>query len=803
MVFNVSGTTYMRLSAVASYGRVPDTSNLLKRCQAVQRLIGDTGQMFGFRFCSLAMTMLIAATGAPSALAQKTDAANTDVFLEEVIVTGRKRGNSESIQNIPLAVTVVSPAQLATQGAANIEDIETLSPNIVIDLATAAPGGGAISIRGVSFDDVERSFEPTVGVVIDGVFLGTNTAQLANAFDFERIEVFRGPQGTIFGRNTVGGTINIQRTRPTGETGARLNATYGDFGRKEFNAVLNLDVTESLALKLFAYDRKTDGYYRNVTLNQDAGANEATNFGLTALLKPNDYFEFLVTLENQEIGGDPAGSSFSNDTDLLCIIPNFLGGAGGTNQCNRELDEDLYTIFGNEPTFIDYDEDAITVQGNYFFDNLELVSITGYRKSDEVVRTDFDATSVDFFATRRAQQYRQFSQELRLAGNFTKNTSGVAGIYYFSNEYQLDQDTLLGPLPSQTPGGSIINALTDHEVESYAVFADFDFSLSESLRLSLGGRYSKDEKKFSRTFLERLAVAPFTGLVSPSNNEVWSELTPRISLDYRKNDDALFYASYSRGYRSGGFNGRANSSLGVAASFKPETVDSYELGGKFTFLDGRVNVNVAVFSANYNDKQEDIVVATTFPAVNPQETITLNVASASIRGFEVDIAAKVSNNIILTGSIGALDASYDEFQIDLNGNGLEDAGEDASGRDLRRAPDFTLSLAADYVVPVGDGDLDFNLRYSFIDDYQTTIVPQPDDFGRNDERGLHLAENDLSASLTYTFENAVGRTYYIRIFGRNLFDETGINSAVSVAGLFTFGGARAPRDYGITIGADL
>jgi iron complex outermembrane receptor protein len=761
--------------------------------------------MVKFRIYTLMTALAVVLMSPLRAVADQQSASDYLVsgdVLEELVVTGRKRSAVENVQNIPLAVTVISPAQLAIQGAANIEDLETLSPNLVIDLATAGPGAGAMSIRGVSFDDIEKSFEPAVGVVIDGVFLGTNTAQLTNAFDFEQIEVFRGPQGTLFGRNTTGGTINIQRSRPTGESGARLNATIGDFGRQEFNAIVNFGVTENLALKIFAYDRQTDGYYRNVTLNQNAGGNQASNFGLTALFSVNDSLVFQLTTENQKIGGDPAGSSFSNNTDLVCQIPSFAGGAGGSEQCSRNLDEGLYTTFGNRPGLLEYDEDAVTLQVQYSLANFELVSITGYRESEELVNTDFDATSIDFFTVRRAQQYKQFSQEVRLAGDFTKNISGVFGVYYFNNEYQLDQDTNLGPIPSQTPSGLTINALTDHQVDSYAVFADFDFSLAENWRLSVGGRYSNDEKTFSRTFLERLPRAPFITQVNPKNNKDWSEVTPRLSLDYRPNDNTLFYGSYSKGYRSGGFNGRANSSFGVAASFAPETVNSLEFGGKFAFVDGRVNLNVAVFSSNYNDKQEDIVVATSFPAINPQETITLNVASASIEGAEIDFKAKVSANLTVTGSIGLLDASYDQFQIDLNGNGTLEVGEDASTRDLRRAPDYTLSVAADYVVPLRNGDLGFNLRYSNIDDYQTTIVPQQSEFGRNDERGLHLSENDLSASLTYSFESAAGKAYYIRLFGRNIFDETGINSAVSVAGLFTFGGARAPRDYGITIGAD-
>ena len=214
-----------------------------------------------------------------------------------IVVTGRLRGD-ESVQDVPLAVTVVSTEQLGAQGALNIEDVETLAPNVIIDPVGAGPGGGAISMRGVSFEDIEKSFEPTVGVVIDGVFLGTNTGQLTNAFDFEQVEVLRGPQGTLFGRNTIGGVINIRRSRPTKEFGLKAEVTLGNYGREEYNAVLNVGDGDVFGLKLFGYDRTFDGYYDNVTLGVDAGSNSNTNIGGTLLFEPTPDLEILLTAEH-------------------------------------------------------------------------------------------------------------------------------------------------------------------------------------------------------------------------------------------------------------------------------------------------------------------------------------------------------------------------------------------------------------------------------------------------------------------------------------------------------------------------
>jgi iron complex outermembrane recepter protein len=698
-----------------------------------------------------------------------------------IIVTGRLRGN-ESVQDVPLAVTVVSPQQLAAQGALTIEDVQTLAPNLVIDPVGAGPGGGAISLRGVSFEDIEKSFEPTVGVVIDGVFLGTNTGQLTNAFDFSQVEVLRGPQGTLFGRNTIGGAINIRRSRPTKELGVRAEATFGNFGRRELNAVVNVGDGDVFGLKLFGYDRQFDGFYNNVTLGQTTGSNSNTNLGAALLLEPDSRLSILLTAEYSEIGGDPAVGSLSNQTDVICrnlgaLIPG---------QCNRNRREDLYTAFANERGLITFDEVALSGEVNWDFGGLKLTSITALRDSNEQVIQDFDATSLAFFQTDRTQEYRQFSQELRLGGEFAQGISGVLGMFYWNNEYQLAQITTLPTGLRQTP-------FTDHSTESFAIFADFDVSLTDRLRLSLGGRYSWDSKQFERT------IAP--GAVF-FNDDSWSQFTPRVSLDYRFNDDILGYASFSRGYRAGGFNGRANSASAVATAYDPETVDSYEAGLKSAFLGGDLIVNLAAFYSKYNNKQEDVVQATPPGSPNPQETVTLNAATATIKGLEIDLRATLFDGFTVTSALGLLDASYDSFFIDLNLNGIQDPGEDASTRQLRRTPDVTFSIAANYEVPVTDrSDLAFNVRFSTVSSYQTTIVAAPGNFGTNDPRGLHQAQPDLAAAVTYTFRTGNDSKAYVRVFGRNLTDQRGLASALPVAGLFTFGTGIPPRQYGVTIGA--
>jgi iron complex outermembrane receptor protein len=740
-------------------------------------MLNYTRLMSGISVGAIAAT---AALTASPVFAQGADAASSDEDENVIVVTGRLRGD-ESVQDVPLSVTVVNTEQLGAQGALTIEDVETLSPNLIIDPVGAGPGGGAISMRGVSFQDIEKSFEPTVGVVIDGVFIGTNTGQLTNAFDFEQVEVLRGPQGTLFGRNTIGGVINVRRSRPTKDFGVKAEATLGNYGREEFNAVLNVGDGDTFGLKVWGFDRSTDGYYDNVTLGTDAGANNNTNFGATLLLEPTPDLEILVTAEKTKLGGDPPVSSISDGTDLICI----LLGAVIPEQCNRNLEDDLYTVFSNFLGDIDYTEDAFSGEINYSFGDLTLTSVTAFRDSDERQTQDFDATSIPFFQTDRSQQYQQFSQELRLAGEVSEGISGVIGLYYFDNEYQLDSTTVL-------PSGASSSNGTDHNTESLAFFGDFDLELSDRLRLSVGARYSKDEKAYRRFVLNGIDL---------SNEDSWKEFTPRVSLDYRFNDDVMGYASYARGYRSGGFNGRGITTTSVQTSFAPETVDSFEVGAKTSFLDGAGIFNVAAFYSEYKDKQEEVVQATPPGSPNPQETVTKNAAGATIKGLEADLRMELAEGFTLSSSLGLLDADYDSFFVDLNLNGTQDAGEDASTRTIRRTPDVTFSVAADYRTPLTNStELALNARLANSSSYQTTIVPAPGNFGANDPRGIHPSTTDVSAAATVSFDLGESSRAYLRVFGRNLLNEKGVSSTLPVAGLFTFAGAIAPRQYGVTLG---
>ena len=751
--------------------------------------------------CALPATLAAATSGVFAApLAAQTvpqTAASTGV--EDIIVSARRR--AESIQDAPVAVTAISPRELTNLSAPDIRDLVGRTPNLVIDPVNAGPSAAAISIRGISFEDIEKSFDPAVGVLIDDVYIGTNTGQLLDFFDFESVEVLRGPQGTLFGRNTTAGVIRLQRTKPTGEFGVRALGTIGNYGRRDLRLVVNTPkLGDLISFKGFWIRAQTDDFYDNQTLGKDYGGRRYDNYGVSARIEKGD-LDIVATWDRiNERSEIDTGSTSQTGLDLICLqvpIPG-LGNIRPTGipdrECDRNIGNDLYTTFSNVPGLATNKGDNVTINGTLDLGGLQIASVTGWRTSRENVRQDFDSTSINFFDTNRAQTYRQFSQEIRVSGDLTDRIDFVTGFYYFNSNYTLDQTTFFGPflqagagLPPQ--GGNIV----DHNSKSTALFADVQWQITDQLRLSVGGRYTWDDKSIFNDFLK-------TGLpiFIADESASWSQFTPRASIDYSFGDQSntLVYASYSQGYRAGGFNGRGQTAESARTPFDPETVDSFELGFKTEFWDNRITFNVAAFLTKYDNKQEEVVRPAPPPA--GQETLVLNAATATIKGLEAEFRARLADRFNLFGSLGLLDARYDEFETLVNG-----VPTDISNRDLRRTPDLSFAIGGDYSVALGGfADLLLTGVYRHVSSLQTTIVGDPLDPTRNDPRGRAQPRDNLDASAGLIFDLGGDRTARVSIFGRNLTDNRGLSSTLPVAGLFTFSAARPPRTWGLELGFD-
>ncbi|MEM9255584.1 MAG: TonB-dependent receptor [Pseudomonadota bacterium] len=732
-------------------------------------------------------TLALAAGLATVLNAPQTPAQTDPLVLEEVMVTARKR--VESLQEVPQAISAMTETEIQASFARDIRDLQGMAPNLVIDKVGAGPGVTAISIRGISHQDVEKSFDPAVGVVLDGVFLGTNTGQELQIFDMERIEVLRGPQGTLFGRNSIGGIINVTRTQPTGEWGARIRGTYGDYDRYDVDGVFNFPkVFDMLSTKLtYTTRQQEEGFYDNVFLGEDVPEVDYESYVGVLLLEPTDALSLKYTYQHDEDDSDTAATSnVSQPDDLLCF---------GFGRCGRSDTEPELGILVTDQNFSNAQSlelDAHTVEANWLLsEGMQLTYLFGYRDTDESTDQDFDSTSIDFFSTSRVQTYDQTSHELRLSDNIGDSIQYTVGGYYWDSKYKLDQTTfyLANILdPNLAPPGTTLLADAEQKTDAWAAFFEVDYFFLEDWTLTLGGRYTEEEKEFKVSNDVDIAgsgfIVPIFSTFGDPGEGDWDEFTPKVSLSWDVNDDMMLYATYAQGFRSGGLNGRAASELTARLTYDPEFVDMYELGMKSNWLNNRVMFNVAAFYQIYDDKQEELVIPSDSAA--GQETITVNAAKATMLGLELDSRALITDSWLVGFNLGLLDAEYDNFKAALEPGGEE---LDLSDLDLRRAPDYTFAVHTNYDMTIGSGVATAQLMYRYRDDQYTTFLNEP--------MGFSKGNGILDASLAYQWEN-----WNLRVFGRNLTDEDETTAALIVGGLFTFQARQEPRIWGVQVTYD-
>lgn len=712
--------------------------------------------------------------------------------LNEIIVTARRR--NESIQTTPVAVTAIAPSQLEASVATKISDLQGLAPNVLITQQSTGAATANISIRGIAFADVEKSFDPAVGVNVDGVYIGTSTGQLLDFFDIASIEILRGPQGTLFGRNTIAGVINVRRTRPTGEFGGKLEASYGSYKSLGLRGVLNLPVVpEVLAVKLFEFHQQDGGFLKEAGTGRKIGATNSENFGASILLTPSPDFDALLTLEQQNQKFKTYNGSLSRTGDVFCDF-----GLLTPDMCNRNNSEDIYTIFKAQDNPGTYRARAATLEMNLDAGFTKFASVTSYRESREKQLADY-STAGNYLGDRR-QKYYQFSQELRASGDLFEGFDYVAGLYYFESRYRLVQFTSI-------PAFGVIDSLQDTtgKSRSQAAFVDFNWEFAPRLRLSGGGRYTHDTKRNINPLLVSAG-----GTLGVRAKESWSKFTPKVSLDYRPTDDLMVYGSWSRGYRSGGFNGRGQTLNSATTPYDPETVDAYEIGVKSEFLDRKVALNLAAFYTDYKDIQQSTTVP--LPVAPFNETLVQNAAGAKIKGIEADIAIRPTPDLTIRGAAGYTDSKFKDYIVgQLVGADVRQF--DLSDVDLIYAPKLTAAINAEYKVPIGENELRFNAGYRFVTRYDQQIAPDPATpipatgtviVAQNDPRLRSDRQNLLDASVSFVFAtNASGAKARVTAYARNLLDDRGSVTSFNVAAfpaLWSFAAAREPRVFGAQLG---
>lgn len=751
-------------------------------------------------------------------------------MIEEVVVTARKL--EESAQDVPISITALT-TELENSSVRNLTDISGYSPNVIVGEDGSRGGGGAnINIRGISptrTDD--NSFDAPIAVVVDDIYLGSLAGQLLENFDLERIEILRGPQGTLFGKNTVGGVINVVRSRPTGEVGGKLRITAGKDGQRELRAVFNTALSDTLALKLFGTDIAYDGFMKNATTDNDVANRDYYNLGATFLWEPNDRFDLLLTAEIfRDDGGlnafqvnyntpkgllpkPPAGSPENDFSDGFNACTVFKA-------CRNTLDTPSYSENDKDHAF-SLDTDALTVKMTYALnDNITLVSVTGHRDVEEYRLYDFDASAAPFITIERWNEYEQTSQEFRLDGRWDKLTL-TAGLYYFNNDFVQDWVTgdgfwasvfrSFGPGSSAAdpvwwgicvngqlgalscdPGvssveGNVTQILYEtQETTSYAAFAQADYRFAPRWVFTAGVRWTREEKDFiaGQAYLsnvERQRMRVFPGGYADLDNE-WTEVSPKVGLTWEVADDSMLFLTYAEGFKSGGFFGvNQNITDFVRDQYDPEFAKTWELGYKSQHLDDRLRLNLTYFRNDFEDKQESIV------ALDPTTNTVLsrfdNAASVTYQGWELETQYVFNEYFRTFFNYGYLDAEYDEFATDINPNDGQDLVEDASYLNPRNAPEFTWGLGLVLSMPFAEGSVDVFAKYTRIDELDAALL--------NLEQSKVDEREDVAASIGYYSDS-----WSLVAFGRNLTDER-FEVFAPIATLFAAGTVNRPRTYGL------
>jgi len=709
----------------------------------------------------------LALTAAPAmaqdAAPQQDEQAGT---LDDIVVTARRR--DERLQDVPVAVTALTSERLENLQASDIGALEGAVPNLTLHEGDA--NNAVIYLRGVGQVDSLAFADPGVGVYVDDVYLGRAQGAFLSVYDVDRIEVLRGPQGTLYGRNTIGGAVKFVSSRLGAEPNGRLEASVGDYNLREvrgaFGGALN-DEGTVLAKAAIAYARR-DGYSENAFDGQDDGDRNQIAGRVSLEYRPSDAFSIRLNLD---------ASSDRPDTSRTPARATPVFGAYPATM------DDPFRVNANFNDLADLDAFGASVTAEYAFsDALTFKSVTAYRSMDYASHLDLDATPDPIFGVYVDENQHQFSQEFQLSYVGDRLTA-VGGLFYF-DETDLTYSGLLGPAI-----GLVTGSINDQHNRSYAIYGQGTYALSERLNLTAGLRYTYEDKDFARTqTLYPTAPTTVPGRTDPGvtltdldTSANWDSLSPKVGLDYEISDDVMGYVSISRGFKSGGFDGRANDADG-ARPYDPETLWAYEAGIKSSLFGRRVTANVAAFWNDYTDLQ---LSSFTADGSGGFEALFTNAGAATIRGVELELAARPVEGLTLNGTIGYLDARYDEY-IGPGGADISDQ------RELVNAPKWSTRLGAVYVAELGaSGRLTFGADAA----WRSKVYPTVSSSEVLAQDGYTLVD----AFLRWTDSND---RFSVELGGKNLTDERYVEQGFDLSDslgyqLAYFG---APRTVRLTVG---
>ncbi len=726
----------------------------------------------------------------PLTLAHAETAPTTDstasALVGEVVVTARKR--SENVQDVPISISAFSGASLAARGMDKIEGLANITPNLTFENNPSFGGAGssaAIYIRGIGQKEFLPTVEPGVGVYLDGVYIASSVGAALDLVDIDHVEVLRGPQGTLFGRNTIGGAISVTTVKPSDVFSSAGEVTTGSYNRIDLKAIENIPITDKLFVKVDVARFQRDGYVPMVYENKELGNVNTDTGRIDIRWLPTSNLEVNLSLEGTRDRNNgpavtlaginltsqvfnpknlpvlPPGSAprpgyyvanppFDAPTDNFAVLNNyeafFLAGknclgldpynAAGANipACYNNQYVSSRVNYGTAPTYSDTDlwDASGTVDWN--LGPVQLKSITAYRKLNGQFARDGDDSPLTISQFYDDLRQQQFTQEFQVLGTaFDKALKYVAGFYYF---YQQGDDVnLLQFVPADFQSGG------EFGTKSYAGFGQATYTFLNSFDLTAGLRYTEDNKTFLPDQFITADLTPGMQLIAGSPNtpkdlvlpHVLSSLsegdfTPMANLSWHATSNIMAYASYSQGFKSGGFDQRVFPPLAATPQYQAEKATTYELGVKSQFMDRRLTVNADIFDTEYSNLQVQV-----FNGVAP---VTENAAAARIKGAELETHYAFGSGWFVEGSGGYLDPKYTRINSDAN--------EITLNSQFERVSTWTTSGSLVKSVEFGDGsDMTARVDASYRTGFYMDALNSPELY----QKGYAI----LNASLAYQF----------------------------------------------------
>lgn len=678
------------------------------------------------------------------------------MVLEEVTVTAQRR--DQSLQDVPIAITALTEMDIQRLNASDIKDLQYSTPNMVIVSSNQAQP--FFGIRGIS--DVSRNpgYDQRVGVYVDGVWVGRSAASNQSVLDVETVEVLRGPQGTLFGKNTVSGAINIRTRKPNEEFGGYLHAEAGNFGLWRAKGSINVPFSEKFFAKVSVSATQQDGFAKDV------------------LIPGKDYDDKdELALRGQfrwEIS-DATSAEFTFDD-----YRNHFTGLVGEN-LNDSFAPKPYEVALDTSQQYKSENDGVALTIDHTFSNdFQLTSITGYRTELwEGKDNDEDYSPMPFAFTDLTYADSDYlSQEFQLASPAGENFDYVIGLYYLDQGIK-GSGNARAFAPALNPAAPAIYVSVQYDTQvdtqQWALFAHGNYRFNDRWSLTAGLRYTDESKDL------RYAIVDQTGLFTngaTTDSRSASDWSPKISLNWYVSEDSLMYASWSRAFKSGGWNTDFIPDM-AALPFDDEDVDAFEIGLKSTIADGRLRLNAALFNSNHNDYQ--VQSFSVLPNGGTALTVT-NAAEVTSKGFEMDLQWLATDWLQLWAAYGYTDASFDSFKDCAAG------GADCTGNSPANAPKNSYSLGADMTFPLFGGELFLQGDYAYRDDFYSNP--------NNQAINLNDSFDQFNGRIGWS---AASGTWSVYAWGRNLTDEsTQIWNSRSFLGI-----ARAtytnPRTYGVAL----